>query len=85
MPLSEQSIVSTLHGNSGRLACGALCLLISSTYSDHMCVEWWWCSVVILIASIALFQFVGGAGRSAYSVGGGKHVSDGTHAHMLGS
>ena len=45
-------------------------------YSDHMCVEWWWCSVVILIASIALFQFVGGAGRSAYSVGGGKHVSE---------
>ena len=45
-------------------------------YSDHMCVEWWWCSVVRLIASIALFQFVGGAGRSAYSVGGGKHVSE---------
>ena len=41
-----------------------------------MCVEWWWCSVVILIASIVLFQFVGGAGRSAYSVGGGMHVSE---------
>ena len=46
-------------------------------YSDHMCVEWWWwCSVVSLIASIAFFQFVGGAGRTAYSVGGGKHVSE---------
>ena len=45
-------------------------------YRDHMCVEWWWCSVVILISSITLFQFAGGAGRSAYSVGGGKNVGE---------
>ena len=51
-------------------------MLADQQYSDHMRVQWWWCSVVILIASIALFQFVGGAGRSAYSVGGGKHASE---------
>ena len=36
-------------------------VFVDQVHRDHMCVEWWWCSVVICTASIALFHFVGDA------------------------